>query len=106
MLSDLKSQECPLVEQEDPAHPEFSPENHPSVVVMKISRCNVQFADAPLIHPWNVLKYDAGILRARAPARSVKKIVLWCVAEDRPLTAEHRNLTPEELDIKRGQWAT
>ena len=36
----------------------------------------------------------------------MKKIVLRCVAEDRRLATEHRNLAPEEVDAKRGQWAT
>jgi len=50
--------------------------------------------------------YDAAIIRAIDYAKRQGKILLWCVAEDRAVTAEHRSLSPEELDDKRRVWAT
>ena len=65
-----------------------------------------KFADAPLIHPWNEPKYDAAIVRAEYYARKLQKILLWCVAEDTPMAAEHRNLATDELAVKKESWAT
>ena len=67
---------------------------------------DLKFADAPLIHPWNAPKYDAAIVRAQDYARRAQKVLLWCVAEDRPLSLEHRTLSDEELNEKRETWVT
>ena len=63
-----------------------------------------KFADAPLIHPWNAPKYHASLVRARLYAKRTNQVLLWCVAEDTPLSADHRNLPQEELDEKRREW--
>ncbi len=66
---------------------------------------DVKFADAPLIHPWNAPKYHAALVRAREYARRTARLLLWAVAEDTPMSAEHRNLDDAELDAKRREWA-
>ena len=64
-----------------------------------------KFADAPLIHPWNAPKYHAALVRAKNYARRTEQILLWAIAEDTPLSSEHRNLDEDELDAKRHEWA-
>ena len=50
-------------------------------------------------------KYYASLVRARRYARRTQQILLWNVAKGTPINNEHTNLTPEELDTKREEWA-
>ena len=66
---------------------------------------DVKFVDAPLIHPWNMPKYHASLVRARHYARRTQQILLWVVCEDTPVNIELRMLSEEEKDLKRKEWS-
>ena len=66
----------------------------------------MRFAEAPYVHPFNAPKYHASQLRAEHYARRKNIILLWLVAEDKPLHKDHHSLSPEELKAKRDQWLT
>ena len=65
-----------------------------------------KFADAPLINPFNAPKYYASLVRAEQYAIRMKRVLLWVVAEDRPLHPDHTTLPIEELNSKREEWLT
>ena len=62
-------------------------------------RLLTHFADAPYVHPYNQPKYQAQICHAVNFARSRRRKVLWCVAQDWPLTAEEMDLHPDRLAL-------
>ena len=62
------------------------------------------FAAAPYVHPFNQPKYHALICHAWQFARSKQKQVLWCLAQDWPLTTEEETLSVEELQRLREKW--
>ena len=62
------------------------------------------FAAAPYVHPFNQPKYHALICHAWQYARSQQKQVLWCLAQDWPLTEDDDNLSVEALQRLREQW--
>ena len=63
-----------------------------------------QFFDAPYVHPFNQPKYHALICHAWQYAKNNNKEVLWCIAQDWPLTVEEENLSLEELQRLRKSW--
>ena len=50
-------------------------------------RLREDFAGAPYVHPYNQPKYQAQICHAVNFARASQRKVLWCIAQDWPLTA-------------------
>ena len=62
------------------------------------------FAAAPYVHPFNQPKYHALICHAWQYARSQQKQLLWCLAQDWPLTEDDDNLSVEALQRLREQW--
>ena len=63
-----------------------------------------RFDDAPYIHQWNAPKYHAAHLRARHYAQRTQRILLWVVAEDKPLHKDHTTCTEAALQAKKIQW--
>ena len=63
-----------------------------------------RFDDAPYIHQWNAPKYHAAHLRARHYAQRTQRILLWVVAEDKPLHKDHSTCTEAALQAKKIQW--
>ena len=55
------------------------------------------FSDAPYVHPFNQPKYHALICHAWQYAKNHKKQLLWCLAQDWPLTLEEESISSEEL---------
>ena len=62
------------------------------------------FDAAPYIHPQNVPKYKAFLLRAKLFARRHGRCVFWICAHDKPLHQDDRALTQEALNEKRRRW--
>ena len=62
------------------------------------------FADAPYVHPFNQPKYHALICHAVQFAQAKSQAVLWCIAQDWPLTSDDEQLTPDELQGYREAW--
>ena len=56
------------------------------------------------MHPYNQPKYQAQICHAVNYARANRRKVLWCIAQDWPLTAEESDLDPEKLQAMRESW--
>ena len=56
-----------------------------------------RFSDAPYVHPFNQPKYHALICHAWQYAKNHKKQLLWCLAQDWPLTLEEESISSEEL---------
>ena len=65
-----------------------------------------EFTKASYVHPFNQPKYHALICHAVQFAQATSQRVLWCVAQDWPLTAEDKAMTPEELQKNREAWLT
>ena len=62
------------------------------------------FAAAPYVHPFNQPKYHALICHAWQYAKSTQKQLLWCTAQDWPLTLEEETIEVEELQRLREIW--
>ena len=52
-----------------------------------------RFAAAPYIHAFNEPKYHASQIRALQFGMQTNSVVMWLVAEDRPLSKKHRLTT-------------
>lgn len=62
-------------------------------------RLLTDFSDAPYVHPYSQLTYQAQICHAINFSRAQGRAVLWVVAQDCPLTAEEADLEPDRLTI-------
>ena len=62
------------------------------------------FAGAAYVHPYNQPKYHAQILRAVNYAKLENKKVLWCLAEDWPLTAAEEDLSLDAVGRLQEHW--
>jgi len=67
---------------------------------------DVHFVDAPYIHPFNAPKYHASQLRAVNFAHRKHCLLLWLVAEDKPIFHDFECLTAEEKQAKKHIWLT
>jgi hypothetical protein len=67
---------------------------------------DVKFADAPFIHPNNAPRYHASQIRARNYAQRTRKMLLWVIAEDKPLHRDLTSLAPADLHRRKQQWMT
>ena len=62
---------------------------------------SAKFTDAPFIHPFNAPKQHASQLRAVNLAFRTDRILLWCVAEDKPLHKDQTCLTDEMAQARK-----
>ena len=62
------------------------------------------FDTAPFIHPQNIPKHAAFLLRAQVFAEERGLLVTWVKAHDTPLHRDDLSLGPEQLDAKRKRW--
>ena len=67
---------------------------------------SVTFVDAPFIHPFNAPKQHASQIRAVNYAYRTSRVLLWVVAEDRPLHKDHTCVTEEQLATRKRKWLT
>ena len=63
-----------------------------------------RFAAAPYIHAYNEPKYHAAQIRALHFGMETRRVVMWFVAEDRPLTKNVGILQDASIDEQRQQW--
>ena len=63
-----------------------------------------KFVEAPYIHPYNQPRYHAQICRAVNLAKATGQKVLYCLAEDWPLTAAEENLGMEQIGQMQQKW--
>ena len=66
----------------------------------------MQFADAPLTSPFNAPRYHASQIRARNYVQRTGKLLVWLVAQDKPLHKDHTSLEPAELHRRKQEWMT
>ena len=99
---DLQVQECGVCKQERVRRCQVLGTNADAVDFSKYA----SFADAPYVHPFNQPKYHALICHAVQFAKAKSQPVLWCIAQDWPLTTDDEQLTPEELQQYREAWLT
>ena len=65
-----------------------------------------RFNAAPYIHPFNEPKYHASQIRALKFGMQTQSLVLWLVAEDRPISKNIELLQDGSIDERRKQWTT
>ena len=100
--SDMQPQECEYCQQE----------RRRRCQVLDTSQADggrgrfAEFARASYVHPFNQPKYHALICHAVQFAQTTSQQVLWCIAQDWPLTAEDEVMTPAELQKNREAWLT
>ena len=71
----------------------FSPDPH-----------HEKFLEAPFVHGLNAAKYVAALLRAKWVANEQKKVLLWAVAQDRPLFSMEPGVAAHELQLRKEGW--
>ena len=62
------------------------------------------FTDAPYLHPFNLPRYYALLLRALRFARAHGQILLWYCWEDKPYKGVDESLRGEQLEARRQNW--
>ena len=67
---------------------------------------SARFIDAPFIHPLNAPKQHASHLRAVNLAFRTDRILLWCVADDKPLHKDDTCLTHDMIQARKQKWLT
>ena len=100
--SDLQPQECEYCQQERRRRCQVLDTSGPDGGRGRFA----EFAKASYVHPFNQPKYHALICHAVQFAQTTSQQVLWCVAQDWPLTAEDEAMTSEELQKSREAWLT
>ena len=70
------------------------------------SWCQRPFCDAPYIHPFNEPKSHVHKLCAVQFARSHQEVLLWSLAEDRPLSIDDSLRSPESQAASNKKWLT
>ena len=99
----MQTDECDLCSQERSRRCRVLYKNKPYAVGV-LNHEEDKFADAPLISQFNEPKYFTSIVRAQQYAIRTKRMLLWAVAEDRPLHPDHTSLEEDELNRKREEW--
>ena len=67
---------------------------------------DLRFAAAPYVHAFNDPKYHASQVRALHFAKEKKSVIMWLVAEDRPLSKNIGLLQDSSIDEQRRNWVT
>ena len=62
---------------------------------------STRFIDAPFIHHLNAPKQHASQLRAVNLAFRTDRVLLWCVAEDKPLHKDDTRLTDDMVQARK-----
>ena len=65
-----------------------------------------RFAAAPYIHAFNEPKYHASQIRALQFGVQKERVVMWLIAEDRPLSKNIDLLQDQSIDEQRKRWIT
>ena len=67
---------------------------------------SARFLDAPFIHALNAPKQHAAQRRAVNLAFRTERVLLWCVAEDKPLHKDQTCITDDMIQARKNKWLT